>query len=390
MLFGELPDPLAGDLLAGLVSLVLDDAGKLDLGPARQADMVVCLQQIGGARLAGLRIHPDDRLECPADIARVDGKVGHLPDIGIGIADGVHALADGVLVAAGKGGMHQLAGIGMAFMHGKLVAELRRLDQLVDVREGQGRVDALGEHVQPQRDDIDIAGPLAIAEQRAFHPVRAGHQAKLGRGHGAAAVVMRVKRQDHRLALAEIAVHPFDLVGIDVRRRHLHRRRKIDDGGVGGGRLPDIHHRLADLERVIKLGAGEALRRILQAQIVRPTFRDAVGHHLRAVDGDLLDPVAVGLEHHPALQRRGGVVEVQDGVRRAVEALDRAVDQMLARLRQHLDGDIIRHMAALDQLAKEIVVGLGCRGESDLDLLEAHIDEKFEHPHLAGAVHRLD
>ena len=81
---------------------------------------------------------------------------------------------------------------------------------------------------------------------------------------------------------------------------------------------------------------------------------------------------------------------MQDGIRRAVEALDRAVDQMLARLRQHLDGDIIRHMAALDQLAKEIVVGLGGRGESDLDFLETHIDQKLEHPHLAGAVHRLD
>ena len=51
MLFGELPDPLAGDLLAGLVGLVLDDAGELDLGTAWQADMMVCLQEIGGARL---------------------------------------------------------------------------------------------------------------------------------------------------------------------------------------------------------------------------------------------------------------------------------------------------------------------------------------------------
>ena len=81
---------------------------------------------------------------------------------------------------------------------------------------------------------------------------------------------------------------------------------------------------------------------------------------------------------------------MQDGVRRAVETFDRAVDQMLARLRQHLDGDVLRHMAAFDQLAKEIVVGLGCRGKSYLDLLEAHIDQKLEHPHLAGAVHRLD
>ena len=163
-------------------------------------------------------------------------------------------------MAAGKGGMDQLSSIGMTFRHRQLVAELRRLDQLVNVGEGQGRVDALREHVQPQRDDIDISGPLAIAEQRAFYPVGARHQAKLGRGHGAAAVVMRVKRQDHRLAFAEIAVHPFDLVGIDIWCRHFDRRRQVDDGGIGGGWLPDIHHRLADLKRVIELGAGKAFR----------------------------------------------------------------------------------------------------------------------------------
>ena len=161
-------------------------------------------------------------------------------------------------MAARKGSMHQLAGIGMAFMDRQLVAEFRCLDQLVDIREGQGRVDTLGEHVQPQRNNINIAGALAIAEQRAFHAVGTRHQTKFGRGHGTAAVIMRMQRQDHSIPLAEIAMHPFDLVGIDIRRRHLDCRRQIDDGGVGGGRLPDIHHGLADLERVIKFGAGKA------------------------------------------------------------------------------------------------------------------------------------
>ena len=81
---------------------------------------------------------------------------------------------------------------------------------------------------------------------------------------------------------------------------------------------------------------------------------------------------------------------MQDGVWRAVQAFDRAVDEMLTRLGQHLNGDIIGHMPALDQLAKEVVVGLRSRGEAHLDFLEPHIDKKLEHPHLAGAVHRLD
>ena len=136
MRFCQFPDPLAGDFFAGLVSLILDNAGKLDLGTARQADMMVCFQQIGRPCLAGLRINPDDGFKGAPDIAWVDGKIGHLPDIGIGVTDGIHTFADGVLMAARKGSMHQLAGIGMAFMDRQLVAEFRCLDQLVDIREG--------------------------------------------------------------------------------------------------------------------------------------------------------------------------------------------------------------------------------------------------------------
>ena len=286
--------------------------------------------------------------------------------------------------------MDQLAGIGVTFMDRQLVTIFGRLDKVVDVGEAQSWIDALGEHVQPQRDNIDIACPLAIAEQRAFDPVGPGHQPQLGRGNGAAPIIMRMQRQDHRLAIAEIAVHPFDLVGMDIRGRHFHRRRQIDDGRVGGRRLPHIHHRLAHLQRVIQLGAGKAFRAVLEAQIVRPAFRDAVGHHLRAIDGDLLDAVTVRLEDDAALQRRGRIIQMQDGVWRAVQTFNRAVNQMLARLGQHLDGDIARHMAALDQFAKEIIVGLRGRGEAHLDLLEPHIDEKLEHAHLAGAVHRFD
>ena len=59
----------------------------------------------------------------------------------------------------------------------------------------------LHEQVHGQVDDVDVAGALAVAEQRALDPVGAGHHAELGRGHRAAAVVVGVQRQDDRVAL---------------------------------------------------------------------------------------------------------------------------------------------------------------------------------------------
>ena len=55
------------------------------------------------------------------------------------------------------------------------------------------RVNALGKHVQPKGDQINIAGPLAIAKQSAFDTVGACHQAKFGCGDSTATVIVRVK-----------------------------------------------------------------------------------------------------------------------------------------------------------------------------------------------------
>ena len=54
-------------------------------------------------------------------------------------------------------------------------------------------IDAVGEQVHRHVDDVDVAGALAVAEQRALDAVGAGHHAELGGGDGAAAVVVRVQ-----------------------------------------------------------------------------------------------------------------------------------------------------------------------------------------------------
>jgi hypothetical protein len=140
-----------------------------------------------------LRIYPNDGFERPPDISRINWQIGHFPYIVIGFGKRIHAFADSVLMASRKGGMNKLASIGVALMNQKLVTEFGGFDQPVDIGKIQMWVNALGKHIQPKGDQINIAGTLAIAKQSAFDTVGTCHQAKFGCGDGAAAVIMRVE-----------------------------------------------------------------------------------------------------------------------------------------------------------------------------------------------------
>ena len=91
-----------------------------------------------------------------------------------------------------KDGVDQVARVRVARVDLHLVAVLARTTDLVDVGEVDLRVDALGEQVHAQGDQVDVAGALALPEQAALDAVGAGHQRQLGGGDGGAAVVVRV------------------------------------------------------------------------------------------------------------------------------------------------------------------------------------------------------
>ena len=154
--------------------------------------------------------------------------------------------------------------------------------------------------------------------------------------------------------------------------------------------LDDVHHRLADLDGVVGLGAGEALGAVLVADVGAGQRLLQLPAQPGRVDGDLGDAGLVEAEHDPALQHRGRVVEVDDRPVRALQALVGALDQLGAALRQHLDDHVVGDQVLLDQLADEVEVGLAGRREPDLDLLEAHRRRACEHAQLAGRVHRVD
>src|SRR5256885_11268935 len=84
------------------------------------------------------------------------------------------------------------------------------------------------------------------------------YQRKLRCRHGAAAVIVRMDAEGERLAVAEVAMAPLDLVGVDVRGAHLDGGRQVEDDSVLATGPPDVHHRLADLLCEIQLRAGEA------------------------------------------------------------------------------------------------------------------------------------
>ena len=275
-------------------------------------------------------------------------------------------------------------------MDRQLVAVFDRLADLVDVRVVDLGIDALGEHVEAQGHQVDVAGALAVAEQAALDAVGAGHVAELGRRHAGAAVVVRVQAQDHRIAVLEVAMAPFDLVGIDVGRGHLDRRRQVDDHLLLRRRLVDVADRGADVARELELGAGEALGRVLEHPLGVGIGVGQLLDQLGARHGDVDDAAIVHAEHDAALQGRGRVVEMDDGALGAAAGLEGALDQLGPALRQHLDGDVVRDHLVLDQLAHEVEIGLRRGRKPDLDLLEAHLAEQLEHPRLAVGIHRLD
>jgi hypothetical protein len=191
------------------------------------------------------------------------------------------------------------------------------------------------------------------------------------------------------VAGADVAAEPLDHVGVHVGRVALDGGRQVEDQRLLGRRLDDVHHRVADLDRVLRLGEREALGRVLVAHAVPGRLLQLLAQ-LGAVHRDVDDAGLVQPEHDLALQRVGGVVEVDDGLLGAGDGLVGALDQLLAALGEHLDGDVVGDQVVVDQLAAEVEVGLAGRRETDLDLLEAHLDERVEHAPLALRVHRVD
>jgi hypothetical protein len=74
----------------------------------------------------------------------------------------------------------------------------------------------------------------------------------------------------------------------------------------------------------------------------------------------------------------------------AAQRLERPLDELAPRLRQHLHGHVVGDQLLVDEAAREVVLGLRSGRKADLDLLEPEVDEQREHLELLRDRHRLD
>jgi len=278
----------------------------------------------------------------------------------------------------------------MALVNGQSIAVLDVALDRVDVGDVELGIDAVDEEVHRQGDDVDVAGALAVAEQRALDAVGTRHDTEFRRGDGAPAVVVRMQRQHDGLAVVHRAVEPLDDVAVHLRRVALDGCRQVEDDRTFGCRLDDVHDAVTDLECEIGFGEREALGRVLVAQVGTGQFRFERPAQSGGVDGEVDHLIRVHSEHDAPLQRIHRVVEVHDRRRGTAQRLVGAADELLARLHEHLDGDVVGNVAALDEHPHEIEVGLARRGEPHLDLAESHLYETPEQAQFALRIHRVD
>ncbi len=118
--------------------------------------------------------------------------------------------------------------------------------------------------------------------------------------------------------------------------------------------------------------------------------RQRLLHHPRSLHREIDDAGAVHAEHDAPLQRRGRVVQVEDRVAGALQRFDRAVNQLRARLTQHLDRHVWRNAIFVDDAPDEIEVGLRSGRKAHFDFGEADFQQQVPHLQLFIDVHRID
>ena len=316
------------------------------------------LHHVRDATLARLAVDANDRFVRAPDIFGIDRKIRHFPDFVATCLACRKPLFDRILMRTRERGEHELAAIRMAFVHAESIAILDRAHDFGNVREIESRIDALREEIERERHHIDVARALAVAEERALDALATRHLRELGGRHRGAAIVVRMHGEHVGIARPDVAAEPFDLIGVHVRRRHLDRRRQVEDHLLLWGGLPHVHHRFADIAGEVELGPRKALRRIFEAHVRAVRLRGQLLYTFGRAHGDVDDAGPVETEHHTPLQGRGRVIDVNDRSRHARNRFERPVDQLVAGLREHLNRHVVRNEPLIDELADEIEIRL--------------------------------
>ena len=156
---------------------------------------------------------------------------------------------------------------------------------------------------------------------------------------------------DSGLAVLHIAAEVFNLVGIGVRSAHFHGGGQVNDDGLFLGSTHFCHYSLANSDGKVDFCAGKAFGRIFIANIHAAAsylFLGQLFDELSSLHGDFGDAFHILAKNNLALQGGGGVIEVNDNVFSTAHSLEGFANELLTSLHQHLYGNIIGDVPALD------------------------------------------
>ena len=95
-------------------------------------------------------------------------------------------------------------------------------------------------------------------------------------------------------------------------------------------------------------------------------------------------------KYHIAHDRRRCVVQMNNSRFYTRQSCKSTLNQGLSGRGQHLYRHVIRNEVAINQLAQKVELDLRCRWKSDLDLLEADVNQRLEHFQFARNIHWLN
>ena len=170
-------------------------------------------------------------------------------------------------MGAGESGVHKRPPVWLSFSHlhsGRFFVHRYNRRYISEI---QFWVNAVRIHIQCQSNYIRISRSFTVSEQRALNSIRSGQQSKLGIGHAAAAVIVRMQGNDYVLSFVKIFAHILDLTGVNVRKRELHRYRKIYYNLFFRRRFPYLKHLVAYFQSKFGFGSRKAFRRVFKSKI---------------------------------------------------------------------------------------------------------------------------
>ena len=180
------------------------------------------------------------------------------------------------------------------------------------------------------------------------------------------------------VARANVAAHPFDLIGIDVGHCSLNRCGQIEDQWFCGRWLQHVHHRFAHLKAEFEFSRREGFRAIFKMPIGLRIFGRLLFQDIGALDSNRLHARFVEVEDDVAPCWANRIIDMHNCTRRAGHALERFFNQIAPGLCQALNCHVIRNAPAVDQPTNKIKVGGARAWEANLNLFHADFQQQIK------------